>query len=80
MQDVLRVILDRARYVNNQIKSVKTEEAINCIEMAIYRFEERAAIRHKRSAAFYEISFSGIVNGDGKCVKCGHVGCPGNCH
>ncbi len=75
MQEVLRALIDRARYVNGQIADRRTEEAIDAMSHALWLFEARAAERHGRSAPTVEDA----VSGRGKCQKCGHVGCGGGC-
>lgn len=75
MQEVLRALIERARYVNNQIACAETEAAIGCMETALLLFEMRAARRHKRhlDATAVEDVVSGAT-----CVTCGHVGCKGH--
>lgn len=77
MQEVLRALIDRARYVNNQIYSDRTDNAIRLMEAAVWELEARAAERHGRLADF---SISQAVRAEGKCGKCGHVGCKDDCH
>jgi hypothetical protein len=77
MQEVLRALIDRAVYVNDQIFSEETSEAIEHMKRAIILFELRAAKRHGRDLQWTDDEmFLGI----GKCKKCGHVGCEGECH
>lgn len=75
MQEVLRALIDRAEYVNNQIPCSETETAIHHMQYALYAFETRAARRHKRKIP----DIKAAVSGAGKCMKCGHVGCTGGC-
>jgi hypothetical protein len=76
LQEGLRVFIDRANYVNNQIPNQHTLDAIGHMKMAIYEFEVRAAERHNR---FVDFDVQGAVYGE-ICKKCGHVGCKGDCH
>ncbi len=76
MQEVLRALIHRARYVNAQIPDERTERAIRHMEEAVYLFENRAAERHGRNPP----TLREAVSGEGKCLKCGHVGCGGSCH
>jgi hypothetical protein len=80
MQEVLRALISRAKYVNNQIYSEHTNAAINNMEVSLYYLEERAAERHGRKDAFYDIDFADVMDGKNKCTTCGHVGCKGDCH
>lgn len=77
MQEVLRALLDRAVYVNNQIHDEHTDYAIQCMQSAIMHLEMRAAIRHGRSPL---LQMHEVVSGANKCSKCGHVGCKGECY
>lgn len=75
-QEVLRACVDRLRYVNGQIASSYTEEAIRLLRQAIWVLEVRAADRHGRAVTF---DLDGAEKGR-KCSRCGHVGCLGGCH
>ena len=73
MQECLRALIDRAKYVQNQIPCEETHKAIKHMADAVYLLELRAARRHNRIAWFtVEQALSGPT-----CVKCGHVGCAG---
>ncbi len=76
MQEVLRALIDRAIYVNNQTPCRETGKAIEAMMTAVWQFELRAARRHGRSDDF---GIEEAVYGE-KCHKCGHVGCKGECH
>lgn len=80
MQEVLRALVDRAMYVNNQLPCLETTGAIEYMQFAIIILERRAARCHHREKAFSKIHLDDVVKGIGKCVLCGHVGCPGSCH
>lgn len=75
MQETLRALIDRAKYVNNQIPDRDTAFAMAHMEWAVFYLERRAARRHGREAPTVEEAVHGA-----KCYKCGHVGCEGNCH
>jgi hypothetical protein len=72
IQEVLRALVERCRYVNNQAPCAETESATRLLEAAILLLELRAARRHGR---LLDLPLESVVQGDGKCVKCGHVGC-----
>lgn len=78
MQEVLRALIHRAAYVNNQIWCEETEQAIMHMEAAVLVLEIRAAKRHSRSLD--AVPRQHVISGEGKCQKCGHVGCAGECH
>lgn len=75
MQENLRVLIDRALYVNAQISDVHTKAAIQHMMKAIYEFEVRAALRHNRLPPDNEI----IATYGEVCVRCGHVSCGETC-
>lgn len=82
-QEVMRALIERLRYVNEQISCRETTIAINKLEDALdalYVLEQRAAVRHGRGAAFDRLDRRAVVEGRGKCRACGHVGCGGDCH
>jgi hypothetical protein len=78
MQEVLRALIDRAKYVNGQIPSQYTRRGIDLMREAIREFEMRAAERHGRS--FAGLHAEGFIETLSTCEKCGHIGCKGNCH
>lgn len=79
IQEVLRALLERCRYVNDQEFSVETWEAAKNIEDSIVLLEKRAAHRHGRHESFSKIPVDDVIWGVNKCELCGHVGCPGDC-
>ena len=75
MQEVLRALIDRAKYVNAQIPSAYTLAAIDCMRTAIEYFEVRAAKRHGREFISSTVPIEERIT----CLKCGHIGCLGSC-
>jgi hypothetical protein len=75
-QEVLRALIDRAEYVDNQERHVANTIAIANMKMVVWMYEQRAADRHGRSLDF---GIAKAVYGK-TCDKCGHVGCEGECH
>jgi hypothetical protein len=80
MQDVLRCLIDRAKYVDGQIPDWHTRQGIFNLREAIFNFEIRAARRHGRN--FYDTMKSEAMAIELRpyCLKCGHIGCKGECH
>lgn len=76
LQEVLRALVHRAEYVNNQIFCEETTSAIEHLKEAIWELEARAASRHGRQ---FNYTADEVVVA-GTCIKCGHVGCQGACH
>lgn len=74
IQEVLRVLINRLEYVNNQLPCFETQVARESLIMAIGWLERRAARIHGRK----DPSVHDAVYGE-KCPKCGHVGCQESC-
>jgi hypothetical protein len=72
MQELLRVLLHRARYVNAQIQSDDTDIAIRCMQEALGAMEVRHARKHNRR--LMAGSFDEIENAP-TCKTCGHIEC-----
>src|SRR6266403_40383 len=47
-QEVLRVLIDRVKYLDNQIPDDNNETILGFLRLAVFNFEERAARRHGR--------------------------------
>lgn len=75
VQEVLRALIDRTRYLLNQIPSAETEAALACMETALLLFEMRAARRHGRHLDLQSISDPVRLP---TCKTCGHIGCKGH--
>lgn len=75
MQEVLRTVVHRLKYVQNQIPDKKNIFAQQAIEKAIFYLEWRAADRHNRTCPSLEEAIYGPL-----CIKCNHAGCRGECH
>lgn len=76
-QEVLRALIDRTKYVNNQIPSPYNKEVLHYLRSAIFELELRAAKRHRRTLNISDIS---KIEDEPYCEKCGHIGCKGDCH
>ena len=72
-QELLRVILNRLYYVNNQIWSPFTFCCIQLIKISIWLLECRAALKKGLFIPSIKESIYGII-----CYKCGHVKCRHN--
>jgi hypothetical protein len=79
IQDVLRCLIDRCKYLNGQIQCLETEMAIIWMREAIWELEDRAARRHHRKRPT-RIGTNLQIEEMAFCSKCGHVGCGGECH
>lgn len=81
-QDVLRVLIDRTKYVDAQIHDHRNDEVIHHLRMAIFYLEARAAYRHDRLEEFSRLiaGHTAEIEFLPTCEKCNHIGCPGTCH
>lgn len=77
-QEVLRALIDRTIYVNNQIPDPHNDFVLHYLRSSIFELESRAAERHGR-ALFHETLIKEIETMS-VCEKCGHIGCKGECH
>lgn len=75
-QEVLRVLIDRIKYVDNQIPDSRNRNVLINLREAIYHLELRAAARHGREL----IRIDRPIEEMPVCSKCGHIGCDGSCH
>lgn len=73
-QEVLRALVDRARYVNNQFPCWETWLSIRLYRFIIWLYESRAARIHKRWVPTLNMAEWGKT-----CNLCGHVNCGGEC-
>lgn len=69
-QELLRVLIDRAKYLEGQEPSYHNELIIEHLRAALVQFEYRAASRHgcKAPKPF-------DIENQPFCSRCGHVGC-----
>lgn len=77
IQEVLRALIERCRYVNGQTPCWETAAVADFLTHSLCLLEVRAARRHGRELSS---SVADLVEGAGKCPACGHCGCPGDCH
>jgi hypothetical protein len=70
MQEVLRAVVNRLTYLDNQIEDSRNMKAKHLICEAIWLLECRAADRHHREHPTVIEAVTGQT-----CLKCGHVGC-----
>jgi hypothetical protein len=76
MQEVLRALIDRVKYLDNQIPHEENAEVLADLRHAIFALECRAAERHGRAKpnGWWRIEERPT------CSRCGHIGCVGDCH
>lgn len=70
-QTVLRALLDRTKYLQNQKWCVENVIIIFCTKLSIWLYEIRAARRHKRSY-WHGLNYASTSY---MCPKCGHTDC-----
>lgn len=76
-QEVLRALIDRTKYVDNQIHDQRNDSVLFHLRYAIFELEMRAADRHGRVLPSFDMD---DIENIPYCEKCGHIGCEGNCH
>lgn len=74
IQEVLRALIDRAEYVNNQVPCEQTHEVIVHLINALWLLEQRHADRHDARDEFRIVDIS-TVHTIPFCNKCGHIMC-----
>lgn len=74
-QEVIRVLIDRVKYLDRQIAAPENTRIIGHLRSALFEFEFRAARLHGRE--FSQVAQSEIKNVP-TCPGCGHIGCEGN--
>jgi hypothetical protein len=79
IQEVVRALIDRVKYLDNQIQHERNTFVLQHLRAVIHQLELRAAQRHNREL---RLSINEIFNIEilDVCNKCGHIGCEGECH
>lgn len=72
MQEVMRCLIDRARYVNGQFPCPETEAIIGLLVTAILLLESRAK---RRKGRHLEETTLAAIEGAPCCAVCGHISC-----
>jgi hypothetical protein len=70
IQEVIRSLISRVHYLDNQIPDENNQYVIAHLRMALRRLEVRAANRHKRPHP----AFLPNIEDMPVCSKCGHLG------
>ena len=76
MQEVIRALIDRCKYVYKQIPCEETAMVIVHLRRALLDLEMRAAKRHGRAAPS---TYTHGIEERPYCSECGHIGCTGEC-
>ena len=71
MQSVLRALLERMRYLENQIPCYENTIIISLLRSCLWLLELRAARRHKRM--YYHLP--AFAESEPLCPRCGHTDC-----
>lgn len=80
IQEVLRALIDRVKYLNKQIPDSRNYTVIDALRESMWALECRAAERHDRFDKFIRNFDLSIIETYSFCHKCGHIGCNGECH
>lgn len=76
-QEVLRVLINRTRYVNNQIYFIENEWVIDNLQWSLYYLENRAAAASGFEMKGFDV---GKIETYPTCSTCGHIWCNGERH
>jgi hypothetical protein len=72
VQEVLRALIDRTRYLLAQVPCMETEQALHNLESALGWYEVRAARNHGRTLELWSAqNLSSLPT----CPVCGHIQC-----
>ena len=71
-QEVLRVLIDRSKYLQRQKPCAETEAIIASLEAALLLFEVRASRRHGLQL---DVRSLADLSSMGTCKECGHIQC-----
>lgn len=81
IQEVLRVLIDRTKYLDGQIRHPINGTSINAYRNVIRLLESRAAERHGRDREpfSYNSRLCRDIETLDACKRCGHLLCTGDC-
>jgi hypothetical protein len=71
IQEVLRALIDRVHYLNNQVADTSNLMVIDDLRHALRALELRAARRHNRQPPEFQFDLEAQPH----CAHCGHIGC-----
>jgi hypothetical protein len=79
-QEVMRALIDRTKYVDNQEKHSANLVVLELLRSCIYVLEKRAAEKHGRLDEFIKLTRLSPMDIENQptCSRCGHIGCDGN--
>lgn len=81
IQEVLRALIDRVRYLNHQIPDSRNDDIVVWLRSSLLALERRAADRHGRELKeMLRVAPWAGIETDPTCPRCGHIQCPGTCH
>lgn len=76
-QEVLRVLIDRCKYMNNQGPCAETDLIITNLRNALFLFEVRAA---RCRGAVIDYTRIDVIEDIPSCTTCGHISCDRDRH
>ena len=76
MQEVIKALIDRLQYVNNQTPCAETEAVLALMQTSLLLLEGRANRLHGRILSPETLS---ELIGLPTCTGCGHIQCSGEC-
>lgn len=76
IQEVLRALISRVKYLDNQIPSRHNAAVLHHLRLAILNLEQRAAFRHGRDFPMIDDE---VIEIHPTCKLCGHIDCHMRC-
>ena len=77
-QEVLRVLIDRCKYLNEQQPCFQTETIIYMLRTALWMFESRAKAVKGKKLHPLAAKHIGVIEALPTCSTCGHILCEEN--
>lgn len=79
IQEVLRALIDRVKYLDEQISDSRNGQVLLHLRAAIILLEDRAADRHGRALPWRPGPAPLMIEYQATCRFCGHIGCGETC-
>jgi len=76
LQEVLRALIDRIKYLDNQIPDYRNKNVLDYLRWSMLQLEYRAAERHSRDLVINQWQ---AIEDYPTCMFCKHIGCEGKC-
>jgi len=75
LQEVIRVLIDRVKYLDNQIQCYENKLIISDLRDCLFQLEKRASIRHNINTICKWDDIPDNIEHMPVCTHCGHIVC-----